>query len=193
MPAGASCFPVDPDLPADQARVFWAPEIDPGLVLLVPAPPLPGAGEAAPLPAIEIVAAGLDSDQPGIVAGSDLRVLISGGPAPDRMLAALVILDRHGAERLDAVARLIRTSSTVPPDARLTRQRRCRLRQVLRALDGHCTGAAYRAIAEALFGLRRIAAFPWKTCPLRDTTIRLVRDGLALLRGGYRRLLRQRR
>lgn len=145
-----------------------------------------------PLPAIETVHSGPDSDRLGIVAGSDLRVLISGDPAPNGMLAALVILDRHGAERLDAVARLIRTSSTVPPDARLTRQRRCRLRQILRALDGHGTGAAYRAIAEALFGLRRIAAFPWKTCPLRDTTIRLVRDGLALLRGGYRRLLRRR-
>jgi hypothetical protein len=146
-----------------------------------------------PLPAIETVDGGADGDRLGLVAGSDLRVLISGDPAPDGMLAALVILDRHGADRLDAVARLIRASSTVPPDARLTRQRRCRLRQVLRALDGHGAGAAYRAVAESLFGLRRVAALPWKTCSLRDTTIRLVRDGVTLLRGGYRRLLRRRR
>ena len=109
------------------------------------------------------------------------------------MLAALVILDRHGSERLEAVARLLASSKGTPQDRRLTPQRCRRLRQALRALDGHGTGAAYRAIAEALFGLRRIAAFPWKTSPLRDTTIRLVRDGLALLRGGYRRLLRRRR
>ncbi len=146
-----------------------------------------------PLPAIEAIHSGPDGDRLGLVAGSDLRVLISGDPAPDGMLAALVILDRYGAERLDAVARLIRASSTVPPDARLTRQRRGRLRRVLRALDGHCAGAAYRAVAEALFGPRRVTAQPWKTCSLRDTTIRLVRDGMALLRGGYRRLLRRRR
>jgi len=146
-----------------------------------------------PLPPIETIGALPDGDLAGIVTGSDLRVLISGDPAPDRVLAALVILDRHGAERLEVVARLLAASKGASQDRRLTPQRCRRLRQVLRALDGHGAGAAYRAIAEVLFGLRRIAAFPWKTSPLRDTTIRLVRDGLALLRGGYRRLLRRRR
>lgn len=154
---------------------------------------MPGGAEPAPLPPIETVGTLPDGDRAGIVSGSDLRVLISGDPAPNRVLAALVILDRHGTERLEAVARLLGASTGTPLDRRLTRQRCRRLRQILRALDGHDTGATYRAIAEALFGLRRIAAIPWKTSPLRDTTIRLVRDGLALLRGGYRRLLRRRR
>jgi hypothetical protein len=60
----------------------------------------------------------------------------------------------------------------------------------LRALDGHMDGASYRAIAEVLFGRRRIPELAWKTHDLRSRTIRLVQAGLTLMRGGYRALLR---
>jgi hypothetical protein len=43
-----------------------------------------------------------------------------------------------------------------------------------------------------LFGARRLEHELWKTSSLRDTTIRLVRGGLALMQAGYRRLLRGR-
>ena len=78
--------------------------------------------------------------------------------------------------------------------ARLTRQRHQRLTLALRALDARLAGESYRAIGQGLFGRTRILAGPdWKTHDLRDRTIRLVRAGLALMRGGYRDLLQQAR
>ena len=54
-------------------------------------------------------------------------------------------------------------------------------------------GNSYRAIAEGLFGAKRIPERAWKTHDLRNRTIRLVQSGFALMRGGYRELLRQAR
>lgn len=64
-----------------------------------------------------------------------------------------------------------------------------RLVNTLRALDGHLSGASYRVIAECLFGSARIDAEPWKSSSIRDATIRLVRNGVALMRGSYRKFL----
>jgi hypothetical protein len=72
-------------------------------------------------------------------------------------------------------------------------QQRQRFALVLRALDGRNEGKTYRAIAEGLFGKKRIPERAWKTHDLRNRTIRLVQRGLALMRGGYRELLRPRR
>jgi hypothetical protein len=63
----------------------------------------------------------------------------------------------------------------------------------LRALDGWLEGNSYRNIAEGLFGKTRIPDQGWKTHDLRSRTIRLVRIGLRLMRGGYRDLLRYKR
>ena len=71
----------------------------------------------------------------------------------------------------------------------LTHQRRQRLTEALRALDAREDGATYRAIAEALFGAKRIPERAWKTHDLRGRTIRLVANGYELMRGGYRKLL----
>lgn len=73
-----------------------------------------------------------------------------------------------------------------------TRQRCDRLVLMLRALDGHLAEASYREIARVLFGIQRLERESWKTSSLRDQTIRLVKGGLALMRAGYRRLLRGR-
>jgi hypothetical protein len=75
----------------------------------------------------------------------------------------------------------------------LSVQRRERFALALRALDGRSSGNTYRAIADGLFGARRIPERDWKTHDLRNRTIRLVQSGLALMRGGYRELLRFRR
>jgi hypothetical protein len=77
-----------------------------------------------------------------------------------------------------------------PPFHQLSAQRRERLTLALRALDGHMEGASYRVLAEVLFGRKRIPERAWKTHELRSRTIRLVQAGLALMRGGYRALLR---
>ncbi|GLR89667.1 DUF2285 domain-containing protein [Bradyrhizobium iriomotense] len=77
-----------------------------------------------------------------------------------------------------------------PPLHQISAQQRERLALSLRALDGHMDGASYRAIAEVLFGQRRISERAWKTHELRSRVIRLVQAGLALMRSGYRALLR---
>src|SRR5579885_638255 len=116
-------------------------------------------------------------------------------PNSIRILAALVPMGADGLDRIEAVARLWRAINgrDVPADARLTSQQRRRLRRMLQAVDGRHEGASYREIAEAIFGAARVADAPWKTSALRDATIDLVKDGLALIAGGYRSLLRRRR
>jgi hypothetical protein len=93
----------------------------------------------------------------------------------------------HASHRL---WRAINGRPSGPPFHQLTAQRRERLALALRALDGHIDGASYRVIAEVLFGRKRIPESAWKTHELRSRTIRLVQAGLALMRGGYRALLR---
>lgn len=77
-----------------------------------------------------------------------------------------------------------------PPYHELTVQQRERLALALRALDGRMDGASYRLIAEVLFSRHHVFEGGWKTHDLRSRTIRLVQAGLALVRGGYRALLR---
>ncbi len=74
--------------------------------------------------------------------------------------------------------------------SRLSNARRKRLGIALRSLDARLSGATYRDIAQRLYGLKRLEDEPWKTSSLRTATIRLVASGLAMMRGGYRHLLR---
>jgi hypothetical protein len=94
----------------------------------------------------------------------------------------------HAARRLWLV---LHRRSAGPAFHELSPQRRQRLALALRALDGRIEGNSYRAIAEGLFGAKRIPERAWKTHDLRNRTIRLVQTGFDLMRGGYRQLLRQ--
>lgn len=113
--------------------------------------------------------------------------------AADKPLAAVVPLDELTPDRLTALARLwaALNGRRVPPDPRMTPQRRRRVRQMLRAVDARQTGVTYRAIAEHLFPQHENDAATWVGTAIRETTIRLVRDGMKLVRGGYRALLRR--
>lgn len=124
-----------------------------------------------------------------------LRLLLLDNAQPGSPLAALVPLDATSLDRIEALARLWRTLNDRPakPDTRLTKQRQRRLRQMLQAIDGHLDGASYREIGNVLYGKTRVAAHPWKSSALRDSTIALVRDGRHLIDGGYLELLRHRR
>ncbi|MGL3104763.1 DUF2285 domain-containing protein [Bradyrhizobium sp. BR 1432] len=105
----------------------------------------------------------------------------------------LPILDPDFEIRAHASIRLWRAingRSPRRPIDQLSAHRRKRLALTLRALDGRMDGISYRAIAEVLFGPRRISEQAWKTHELRSRVIRLVRSGFALMRGGYRALLR---
>ncbi|MBP1299823.1 DUF2285 domain-containing protein [Bradyrhizobium elkanii] len=77
-----------------------------------------------------------------------------------------------------------------PPPLALSILARRRLILAMRAADGWLEGNSYRNIALGLFGTLRIPDRGWKTHDLRSRTIRLVKMGLRLIRGGYRALLR---
>ncbi|WP_229380557.1 MULTISPECIES: DUF2285 domain-containing protein [unclassified Sphingobium] len=96
-------------------------------------------------------------------------------------------------DRLTALGRFWSAASGrgAPPDPRMTSQRRHRARQMLRVVDGRATGAAYRAIALFIFPRHENDPASWVGSAIRETTIRLARDGLKLVRGGYRSLLRR--
>lgn len=195
--AGGCAFAIDPTLDANEATVFWAPDIDPGTVILTAVPAAPPV-ESTVLPELDPDTARAGSDGLSIVHGRgsrSVRLLLLSDASSASPLAALVSLGADGLDRIEAVARLWRAINGrhVPADGRLTSQQRRRLRRMLQAVDGRHEGASYREIAEAIFGAARVADAPWKTSALRDATIDLVKDGLALIAGGYRSLLRRRR
>jgi hypothetical protein len=131
-----------------------------------------------------------------LVGGPDgrLPIVFRGGASAATPAAVLIPMDGDFASRAEAAMRLWRVITGRPrgaPPQPLTLQQRHRLVLALRALDGHVAGASYRVIAQVLFGHARIpAGAGWKTHELRDRTIRLVRAGLKLMRGGYLDLLR---
>ena len=119
--------------------------------------------------------------------------LLCGNPPPGTPLAAIVLLDDDTLDRIDSLGRFWSTlrHRRPSPDPRLTPQRRLRLRQMLRVVDARFEHATYRAIAEALFPQHEIEAASFAGNALRETTIRLARDGMKLVNGGYRTLLRK--
>ena len=111
-------------------------------------------------------------------------------PDPRSALDAVTPLDASLPVRLRALDRLARhLEGRPPPPDPITPQRRRRLGAMLRALDARACGAVHREIAAALYGAGRVAGEPWKSSSLRDVTLRLVRDGQAMARGGYLGLL----
>lgn len=175
--------------------ILWSPNADTGVVILATAP-----GSLTSFPAV--INASVVSGDTGLgfhaihtTEALTSHLFILPGVNPDAPLAALIPLDRDSLGRIEALTRFCFSwqQRPIPPDTRLTRQQRRRLRLMLQAADGHFNGATYREIAKIIYGVARIDDAPWKTSPLRDSTIALVRNGLAMIDGGYRQLLRHRR
>jgi hypothetical protein len=125
--------------------------------------------------------------------GVEHRVWLKEAPVVAVTYAVELPLDRDFEFRADAGRRLWRALNGRPPGEplhALSPHRRRRLTLALRALDARMDGSTYREIAEVLFGARRISERDWRTHDLRNRTIRLVQSGFALMRGGYRALLR---
>jgi len=122
--------------------------------------------------------------------GSRMRVhLDSRGADPP---AVLLPLDRLFEVRVAAVLRLWRAlhgRNPGPNPAALSEARVNRLVLALRALDGRLDGATHREIATSLFGANAVPKRDWISHELRDRTARLVRLGVSMMNGGYRRLL----
>ncbi|MDF0515798.1 DUF2285 domain-containing protein [Bradyrhizobium yuanmingense] len=123
----------------------------------------------------------------------DHRVWSKEPPVLGASYAAKLPFDGDLEARAYAARRLWRAMNGRAPGPafhKLSKQRRERLSAAIRALDAHTAGGSYRVVAEALFSKKRIPDRAWKTHDLRNRTIRLVQGGIALMRGGYRKLLR---
>lgn len=125
--------------------------------------------------------------------GVEHRVWLKEAPGVAVAYAVELPLDRDFEFRANAGRRLWRALNGRPPGPplhALSASRRRRLALALRALDARMDGATYRQIAEVLVPAERISERDWRTHDLRNRTIRLVQSGFALMRGGYRALLR---
>jgi hypothetical protein len=125
--------------------------------------------------------------------GVEHRVWLKEAPVAAAAYAVELPLDRDFEFRADAGRRLWRALNGRPQGAplhALSVHRRRRLALAVRALDARMDGGTYREIGQVLFGARRISERDWRIHDLRNQTIRLVQSGFALMRGGYRALLR---
>ena len=123
--------------------------------------------------------------------GNALRVHLLGDAAA-QATSVVLPLDQLFEVRVAAALRLWRGlngRSLGRDPAILPQTKRDRFVLALRALDAKLDHATYRDIAKALFGAKRLPDRRWKTHDLRDRTIRVVRLGLDMMQGGYRRLL----
>ncbi len=126
--------------------------------------------------------------------GQHLQILdcTAGG---DRIAVAIVPLGLDGFDRIEAVRRFLSAlhGRAIPPDTRLTRQQRIRLRRMLRAFDGHRAGATQQEIAQVILKFGPLDRFDWQASSARHTIKALLRDAHSMVAGGYRKLLRHRR
>jgi hypothetical protein len=197
-PDGACLFAADPSVSSQDQAIFWAPEVLPSVISIVR---FTAATDANAVGLADLSVSDIRQATDGWHAV--LRInscehrfwlrepLVAGSP-----YAAELPLDNDFEIRAHAARRLwlaLNNRPAGPPFPELSLQRRQRLALTLRALDARVEGNSYRTIAEGLFGAKRITERAWKTHDLRNRTIRLVQSGFALMRGGYRALLRQTR
>jgi hypothetical protein len=173
------------------AVVSWTLTADPFKLLLAPSPASP-AGTGVTSEAISPALLAAD-ESIRLAAGGEIFDIAFHGETGDAPLAAIVILDDVTPDRILAIDRFWSTMwrRKTRPDDRLTTPRQQRMRAMLRAVDAHFEGETYRAIGETLYPDHQIDAKSWVGNSARETTIRLVRDGLKLVEGGYRSLLRR--
>jgi hypothetical protein len=188
----------DPAGSSQDQAIFWAPEVLPAIVPIVRSTAVPDGNG---LSLAEISAGEIRQASDGWhvllrIRGLEHRLWLKEPPVAEQAYAAELPFDEDFEIRAHAARRLWRTlygRPTGPVSHELSPARRQRLALALRALDGRIEGNSYRVIAEGLFGAKRIPERAWKTHDLRNRTIRLVQTGFALMRGGYRELLRKAR
>lgn len=175
----------------DAQTVIWTAEALPSVVVLTRLPQEFAHPDFPPHAiSLESVLAGDDRDLVAEHMGAIVRIHLEQGAAQSP--AALIPFDDLFDIRVAAALRLWRAlngRNPGPDPAAPTSDRRARLILALRALDGRLEGATHREIAEGLFGPTGISSRDWIEHPLRDQTARLVRLGVGMMKGGYRRLL----
>jgi len=110
-------------------------------------------------------------------------------------VVALVPLGLEGFDRMESIGRLLAAlhRRAIPPDTRLTRQQRTRLRRMLQSFDGHRDGATQQEIAQIVFRTGPLDRHDWQKSSARHAIKSLLKDARAMIAGGYRTLLRHRR
>lgn len=126
--------------------------------------------------------------------GQAIQILDS-STRDDRIAVAIIPLSLDGFDRIEAVQRLLAAlhARAIPPDTRLTRQQRARLRRMLRAFDGHRAGATQQEIAQVILHSDPFDRDEWQASSARHSVKALLRDARSMIAGGYRKLLRHRR
>jgi hypothetical protein len=196
--AGGCGFPFDPRLQADNTPIVWLPQLDPATVLLVPATDA-FLDSRSLISLTPILKRHASDGEHWVVSDGEGRfaLLLMGSFGIDTPVASVSPFDANFAARAVPALRLWRlltSERSIRSAGSLTQLQRQQLVFALRALDAHLAGATYREIAEVLFGEARVpTGSSWKTHDLRGRTIRLVRAGSRLMRGGYLDLLRHTR
>ena len=192
MPPNGGCdFVADPRNSALIQPIFWTPQVDPAAIILTTGP----APDGPPFTAEDVHAHVILQYDEALVRLEMRResfdVALT-ALSSRQALAALLILDDLLPDRLTALARFWAAikNRRAPADPRVTPQRQRRARLMLRVVDARVAGASYRQIAAQLFPNLKHDSATWVENPVRETTVRLARDGLAFVRGGYRRILR---
>jgi hypothetical protein len=196
---GGSLFAADPQAAFDKQSIFWAPE---ALSTVLSLRATTAAAHFGPYKfEVTGVAGGefrrASDGWHAIVplGGARHRLWLPELPAEGSRLAVELALDSNFDIRLRTAHRFrsaLENRPLGPPALWMTAQQRQRMIDSARAVDGWLEGHSYREIADVLFRTRRSSRRSWKTDDLRSRTIRLVQNGLALMRGGYRALLRAR-
>jgi len=180
--------------------VAWRPELTAVTVILDAAPDgFETAAQVDPraLGALLADQAGMEGRHVIVADAAGEHRLWLRDPAPGQPLAAVIPLDKDFITRIASLLRfhrrlLGRAAGPLPRGWPLTAYRLARLDLMLRALDLRDGGATYREIAVALGRdeAARLSASDWKMSASRSFVVRLVRDGIALMNGDYRKLLR---
>lgn len=196
--AGGCPFATAPDDLSDP--VVWRPELTAVTIILDAAP----EGFEAARPVDPRAIGALLADQAGIE-GRHVIVADAAGEhrlwlrdvTPGRPLTAIIPLDKDFLTRIASLLRfhrrlLGRAPGPLPRGWPFTAYRLARLDLMLRALDLRDAGATYRQIAAELGrdDATKLSASDWKMSAARSFVVRLVRDGTAMMKGDYRKLLR---
>jgi hypothetical protein len=184
--------------PPPQAQLVWLPQEDTSAIVLGEAPAVFSA-DVENYPTIE---AAYSTDAEGdafllydLGNGQSVQVVRPSVAPAGAALAAFVPLGIEGFDRLESIRRLLSVlhGRAVPPDTRLTRQQRARLRRMLQSFDGYRDGATQQEIAQVVFRLGPLDRDDWQASSARHAIKSLLRDARAMIAGGYRMLLRHRR
>lgn len=191
---GGCDFALNPRLAAPEANVVWLLSVDPRVVqLLADTPESISMTLGNPGVRLDRIA----DDGRHLLLGDDhhgATAVIQPGTDATNPLMAMMPLDRDLPLRVDALLRLWRILTGHSPgknQPELTPARSRRLAQALRAVDARGAGATRREIAEAVFGANAVPdGVAFDDHHLKSRTGRLIRDGLAMIAGGYRKLLK---